>query len=114
MPGIVKKITNIATSVLVYFLLASFCYKEKNYFISNMDIHDINAHYNDNLYLPSTNSSIVQKGVLSPGREIYNHLPLNIKLLSKDIKQFKSLLTLQRRRTFNSLLSPFAGGFLNI
>jgi hypothetical protein len=27
---------------------------------------------------------------------------------------FNLVLTLQRRRTFNSLLSPFAGGFLNI
>jgi hypothetical protein len=35
---------------------------------------------------------IVQKGVLFLGNKIYNHLPLNIKLLSKDIKVFKSSL----------------------
>jgi hypothetical protein len=34
----------------------------------------------------------VQKGVLFSGSRIYNHLPLNIKLLSKDIKVFKSSL----------------------
>jgi hypothetical protein len=38
--------------------------KNKNYFTSNTDIHDINTHYNYNLHLPSTNLSIVQKGVL--------------------------------------------------
>jgi hypothetical protein len=34
----------------------------------------------------------VQKGVLSSGSKIYNHLPLNIKMLSKDAKRFKSTL----------------------
>jgi hypothetical protein len=42
--------------------------------------------------LPSTNQSIVQKGVPFSGSKIYNHLPLNIKRLSKDIKVFKSSL----------------------
>jgi hypothetical protein len=92
MPGIVKKITNIAIQSQSIFSLLLFVIMNKNYFISNTDIHDINTCYNYNLYLPSTNLSIVQKGVLSPGSEIYNHLPLNIKLLSKHIKQFKSLL----------------------
>jgi hypothetical protein len=57
-----------------------------------MDIHDINTRYNYNLYLPFTNLSIVQKGVLFSGSTFYNHLPSNIKLLSKDVKRFKSLL----------------------
>jgi hypothetical protein len=46
----------------------------------------------DNLDLPSTNLSTVQKGVFFSGSKIYNRLPLNIKLLSKDIKVFKSSL----------------------
>jgi hypothetical protein len=53
--------------------------------ISNTDTHDTDTHYNYNLYLPSTDLSIVQKGVLFSASKIYNHLPLNIKLLSKDI-----------------------------
>jgi hypothetical protein len=36
--------------------------------------------------------SIVQKGVLFSGSKLYNHLPSNIKLLSKNIKEFKFLL----------------------
>jgi hypothetical protein len=35
---------------------------------------------------------MVQKGMLFSGSKIYNHLPLNIKLPSKDIKVFKSSL----------------------
>jgi hypothetical protein len=57
-----------------------------------MDNNDINTHYNYDLHLPSTNLSIVQKGVLFSGSKIYDHLPLNIKLLSKVIKKFKSVL----------------------
>jgi hypothetical protein len=41
---------------------------------------------------PSTSLTPVEKGVLSSGSNIYNHLPLNIKMLSKDINHFKSSL----------------------
>jgi hypothetical protein len=34
----------------------------------------------------------LQIWVLFSGSKIYNHLPLNIKLLSKDVKKFRSLL----------------------
>jgi hypothetical protein len=39
--------------------------RNKSYFISNFDIHDINTRYNYNLHLPSTNLTLVQKGVHS-------------------------------------------------
>jgi hypothetical protein len=42
-------------------------------------------------YLPQI-CQRVQKGVLLSARKIYNHLPWNIKALSKDVKQFKPLL----------------------
>jgi hypothetical protein len=48
--------------------------------------------HNHNLHLPSTNLTSVQKGVLFSGSKIYNHLPSNVKMLSKDIKHFKSSL----------------------
>jgi hypothetical protein len=48
--------------------------------------------FNHNLHLPSTNLTLVQKGVVYSGSKIYNHLPINIKMLSKDAKQFKSTL----------------------
>jgi hypothetical protein len=34
----------------------------------------------------------MQKGVLYSGSKIYNHLPLNIKILSNAAKRFKSTL----------------------
>ena len=42
--------------------------------------------------MPSTNLTLVQKGFLFSGSKIYNHLPLNIKMPSKDAKCFKSTL----------------------
>jgi hypothetical protein len=61
-------------------------------FLSNSEIHDKNMRFNHNLHLPSTNLTLVQKGVLYSGSNIYNHLPLNIKMLSNYAKQFKSIL----------------------
>jgi len=62
-------------------------------FLYNSEIRDENTCFNLNLHLPSANLTLVQKGVLYSGRKIYNHLPLNMKMLSKDAKQFKSTLT---------------------
>jgi hypothetical protein len=72
--------------------------------MSNSGVHDINTHLNHNLHLPSTNLTLVQKGVLCSGGKIYNHLPLNIKMLSKDAKHFISTLrTYRTEHTFYTL-----------
>jgi len=72
--------------------------------VSHSEIHDINTRHNHNLHLPSTNLTLVQKGVLFSGSKIYNHLPLNIKMLSKDAKRFKSALrTYRTKHAFYSL-----------
>jgi hypothetical protein len=74
------------------FSLLIFVNKNRGLFLSNSEIHDINTRYNYNLHLPSTNLILVQKRVLYSGSRIYNHLPLNIKILSNDAKRFKSTL----------------------
>jgi len=60
--------------------------------LSNSEIHDRNTRFKHNLHLPSTNLTLVQKEALHSGRKIYDHLPLNIRMLSKNAKQFKSKL----------------------
>jgi hypothetical protein len=92
MSGLFKKLQILPHQSQCIFSLLLFVAKKMNYFISNIDTHDIDTCYNYSFYLPSTNLLIVQKGVLFSGSKIYNHLPLNIKLLSKDIKVFKSSL----------------------
>ena len=66
--------------------------KNREMFLSNSDIHDINTRNNYNLHLPTTNLTLVQKEVLYSGSKIYNHLPFHIKTLSNDLKHFKSKL----------------------
>ena len=70
------------------FSLLMFVIKHRDY-PSNSDIHDQNTRYNHNLHLPTTNLTLVQKGVLHSGIKIYNCLPTHIKTLSKDPKHFK-------------------------
>jgi hypothetical protein len=53
--------------------LLVFVNKNRSCFISNSEIHDINTRHNHNLHLPSTNLTLVQKGVLFSGSKIYNH-----------------------------------------
>jgi len=74
------------------FSLLIFVNKNRGLFQSNSEIHDLNTRFNHNLHLPSANLTLVQKAVLCSGSKIYNHLPLNIKVLSNDTKIFKSTL----------------------
>ena len=74
------------------FSLLVFVNKNRGLFQSNSEIHDLDTHFNHNLHLPSTNLTLVQKGVLYSGSKIYNHLPSNIKVLSNDTKLFKTTL----------------------
>ena len=55
-------------------------------------IYDINTRYNNNLHLPLTGLTLVQKGVAYSGCKVYNHLPLQIKNISNNIPLFKSKL----------------------
>jgi len=74
------------------FSLLFFVNKNRGLFQSNSEIHDLNTRFNHNLHLPSTNLTLVQRGVLYSGSKLYNHLPSNIKVLSNDTKLFKSTL----------------------
>jgi hypothetical protein len=91
MPSI-KQLQILSLPSQYIFSLLIFVNKNGDLFQSNSEIHYINTRYNCNLHLPSTNSTLVQKGVLYSGSNIYNHLPLNIKILLNDAKHFKSTL----------------------
>jgi hypothetical protein len=90
--GLFKKLHILPLQSQYISSILLFVVKNRNYFRSNTDILDINTRFNHNLHLPSTNLSIVQRGVLFSGSRIYNHLLSNIKLKSENIKDFKLLL----------------------
>jgi hypothetical protein len=74
------------------FSLLVFVAKNRHLLLCNSDIHEKNTRHNCNLHLPTTNLTLVQKGVLYSGSKVYNHLPTHIKTLSSDLKRFKSKL----------------------
>jgi len=71
------------------FSLLLFVNKNRDLFLSNSEIHKINTRYNQNLHLPSTNLTLVQRGVLYSGSKIYNCLPLSTKPHANNAKCFK-------------------------
>ena len=74
------------------FSLLSFVVTNKKLFLLNSQIHSIHTRHSDNLHLPQTGLTLVQKGVAYSGCKIYNHLPLHIKNISDNVPLFKSIL----------------------
>jgi hypothetical protein len=58
-------------------------------FVINTEIHTINTRQSINLHLPSVKLTKCKKGVYYMGIVIFNHLPLNIRELSNDVKNFR-------------------------
>jgi hypothetical protein len=80
-----------------------FVTKNKDQFLSNSQVHEINARQTFDLYVPTANLTIYQKGVYYSGIQIYNHLPTAIKDLSDYKNKFK--LALKRHLLHNSFYS---------
>jgi hypothetical protein len=82
------------------FLILLFVTKNKDQFVSNSQVHQINTRQTPNLYVPTANMAIYQKGVYYSGIKIYDHLPMAIKNLSDDKNKFR--LALKRYLLLNS------------
>jgi hypothetical protein len=55
-------------------------------------IHGLSTRRNFDLYRPQTNLTTCQRGPYYFGIKLFNHLPLNIKELVHNIKQFRDAL----------------------
>jgi len=84
-----KKLQILPLSSQYILSLLMFVVKNRELFKSNSNIHHIGTRSNNDLHLPSTQLNLFQKGVYYSRIKIYNHLPLSIKDLSRDIKCFK-------------------------
>ena len=89
-------------SQYIYSILL-FVNKYKDQFLSNSQVHKINTRQTFDLYVPTANLTIYQKGIYYSGIKIYNHLPTAIKDLSDDKNKFK--LALKRYLLHNSFYS---------
>jgi hypothetical protein len=61
-------------------------------FLLNSQIHNIHTRHYDNLHLPLTGLTLVQKGFAYSGCKSYNHRPLQIKNMSNNVALFKFTL----------------------
>jgi len=78
-------------SQYIYSILL-FVTKHKDQFLSNSPVHKINRRQTFDLYVPTANLTVYQKGVYYSGIKIYNHLSTAIKDLSDDKNKFKLAL----------------------
>ena len=78
-------------SQYIYSLLI-FVVKNGDLFSFNSEVHNLHTRLKNDLHLPSTNLTLVQRGVLYSGSRIFNHLPLQIKNHSGNLKSFKRKL----------------------
>jgi hypothetical protein len=69
------------------YLLLLFVINNRQHFRINSDIHNINPR-NLDLHYPQSHLSIYQKGEHFTGIKVFNRLPVPIKQLSHDLKQF--------------------------
>ena len=74
------------------FSILLFVAKNKDQFKTNSQVHKINTRQTSDLYVPTANLAIYQKGIYYSGIKIYNHLPTAIKDLSGDKNKFKLAL----------------------
>jgi hypothetical protein len=80
-----------------------FVAKNKDQFISNLQVHKINTRQTSDLYIPIANLTTYQTGVYYQGIKIYNHVPKAIKDLSSNKNKFK--LALKKYLLDNSFYS---------
>jgi hypothetical protein len=72
--------------------VALFVVKNKNYFQTNVEIHDINTRTKSNLHQALSHLSKYQKGTHCIGIKVFNNVPARIKDPSHSIRQLESAL----------------------
>ena len=84
------KILPLQSQYILSLLL--FVINNRDYFMVNSEIHNINTMTKSNLHRPISNLSAYQKGTYYSGIKVFNSLPSQIKDLSHNRNQFKRAL----------------------
>jgi len=104
------------------FSVLLFVAKNKDLYINNQEIHNINKRSNINLHPLVCNLTVFQKGSYYSGTKLFNHLVLKIKSLTNEIKLFKPALKrfltyihfIQWRNTLNRVIIKNHGFWIGI
>ena len=76
---VVTLLQNLPVPSQYILLVLLFLTKNKDKFMTNSQMHKITTRQTFDLYIPTANLTIYQKGVYYQGIKIYNHLPKIIK-----------------------------------
>jgi len=87
----------------MYFLFCFLWSKNKNQFIANLEIHNVDTRQHTNFHQPTSNLTKYQKGIYHSEVRVYNNLPPHIKDISDDPKNFE--LHLKRSLYLHSFYS---------
>jgi hypothetical protein len=68
--------------------LLIFVVENKNIFLTNNENHNLHTGQKNNLHLPQSNLTTYQKGAYYSGIKIHNNLPLHVKSVAGNQKQF--------------------------
>jgi len=102
-----KELGTLPLYLQYLYSLLIFVAKNKDLFKANTDFHSISTRHKNDLHLPSAQLKVFQRVYFS-GIKAYNHLPINIKELSYDVKRFKpALKTFFQINSFYSLEEYF-------
>jgi hypothetical protein len=74
------------------FSLLIFVVNNMGFYHSTSQIHGFNTRHNFDLYRPQTNLSVCQTGPYYFGIKLFNQIPLDMKELSYNAKQFRMVL----------------------
>jgi hypothetical protein len=95
-----RGILSLHFQYILVFSLLIFVVNNMRFYHSTSQIHGFNTRRNFDLYRPQTNLSVSQTGPYYFGIKLFNHLPLNIKDLSCNAKQFRTALRAFLRSKF--------------
>jgi len=84
------KILTLSSQYILSLLLLVI--QNRGYFTSNSSFHNTDTRQKNDLHLPQVSLTMYQKGVLYSGIVVFNALPMTIKSISSNPKQFKVTL----------------------
>jgi hypothetical protein len=101
--NVFKKLEILALQSPYIFSVLLFVAENRELFITNSQIDNIDTGHNNNLHCPTCNLSVFQKRTYYFGIKVSNNIPPSITNIAHDIKQFK--LALKRFLLLNSFYS---------
>ena len=81
-----------AFTIQYIFSVLLFVVTNKDVYTTNQEIHNITTKSNINLHPPVCNLTVFQKRAYYSGKNLFNQLPLKIKIHTNEITLFKAAL----------------------